>query len=144
MTIKQLLKAWITQPTTEILELILDEIDWDAVLDDITNESGGCDFLDFVITADGVYWFDVRTNETIKPSPKYIGRLRCAKGDYDYLWDSYAHFNSDTELYDTVEGESLTKQQLRKLCLEDGDWYATFEHMRSSLVQSAYNNNLYA
>ncbi len=144
MTIKELLRAWTLQPTEHILNLILDEIDWDAVLDDITNEAGGADFLDFVITADGVYWFDVRTNETIKPSPKYIGRLRCDKGDYDYLWDSYADYNVDTELYDTVEGESLTKQELRKLCLEDGDWYQVIEHMRNNLMYSAYNNNLFA
>ena len=108
MTIKQLLKAWTTNPTADILDLILDEIDWDAVLYDITNEAGGADFLDFVITAEGVFWFDVRTNETIKPSQKYIGRLRCDKGNYDYLWYSYAYYNVDTELYDTVEGESLT------------------------------------
>ena len=141
MTIKQLLKAWTTNPTADILDLILDEIDWDAVLYDITNEASGADFLYFFIDADGIYWLQ---DANVRREKRYLGRLKCDKGEYDYLWYSYAYYNVDTELYHTIEGHSLTKQQLRKLCLEDGDWYQVIEHMRNNLMYSAHDNNLFA
>ena len=47
MTYRQLVKQWTNKPTNEILEQILDEIDWGAVLKDITNESDGSNFLHF-------------------------------------------------------------------------------------------------
>ena len=73
---------------------------------------------------------------------RYIGRLRCDKGNYEYLWNNYANYNDETELYDTVEGESLTKQELRALCLEDGVFDVEFDNMRNNLAHSAVHNLL--
>tara|TARA_R100000654_G_scaffold66145_2_gene94233 strand:+ start:482 stop:904 length:423 start_codon:yes stop_codon:yes gene_type:complete len=139
MTIKQLIKAWTTNPTDHILELILDEIDWQAVLNDITNEAGGATFLEFYIDTEGVYWLE---DANLRRETRYIGRLRCDKGDYDYLWSNYAHYNVDTDLYDTEDGESLTKQELRALCLEDGCFDQEYENMRNNLAHSAVHNLL--
>lgn len=133
-------KKWINNPTPELLNELISNIDFVEVLEAITNEYNGADRLDFFIGSDDeIYFIETYTN-TSHNLDGYIGRLFCDKGDYKYLWEGYAYYDEETDLWITEEGEKLTRKELRNLCLEDCIGYELEENLKENLYHNGSQN----